>query len=480
MRRWFPPLCTLALGAALAPGPAGATTIVVDTLLSVNASDGLCSLREAIVAANTDAPSFDCPGGSGSSDRIRLSVSGTIELATALPTITDGLAIEGPGRDLLAIDGMDLVRPLGFLAAEDRWLVLRGLTVRNGAGGCFASTSSAGSVALVDMAVRDCATTGSGGGANVVGNLWIERTTFDNNSAAPAAVGGGGALSWTGGGDLTILSSTFSGNRSTGPSGIGGAIRIVPFGSTPAAVRIVSSTFSGNGSNHQGGALGITGGTGTVLSVVLLDSTLYGNESDLDANSALGTGGTIYAVSTSTADVALQFQNSIVAGGIDHASSSPCDEMKISLAPAGAVVTHGFNVIGDESCVETEFPASPGGGVANANGDFVGTIASPLDPRLGALAANGGPTETHLPLTETPHPVIDQGECSEAELDQRGHGEAGTGQRARNIAAVPDNPAGDGCDVGAVEFNATPQSGSLVFADDFESGSTLFWSAEGP
>ena len=76
--------------------------------------------------------------------------------------------------------------------------------------------------------------------------------------------------------------------------------------------------------------------------------------------------------------------------------------------------------------------------------------------------------------------MIDQGECSEAELDQRGHGEAGTGQRARNIAAVPDNPAGDGCDVGAVEFNATPQSGSLVFADDFESGSTLFWSAEGP
>ena len=36
------------------------------------------------------------------------------------------------------------------------------------------------------------------------------------------------------------------------------------------------------------------------------------------------------------------------------------------------------------------------------NGDIVGTFAAPIDPRLGPLAKNGGPTRTHALLPDSP------------------------------------------------------------------------------
>ena len=66
-----------------------------------------------------------------------------------------------------------------------------------------------------------------------------------------------------------------------------------------------------------------------------------------------------------------------------------------------------------------------------------GTQASPIDPLLGALADNGGPTQTHALLTGSP--AIDAaGDCV-ADLsittDQRGI----------------SRPQGTACDIGAFE-----------------------------
>ena len=46
--------------------PAAGVVITVETLVDADVAEGQCSLREAIVAANTDAAYRECPAGSGS------------------------------------------------------------------------------------------------------------------------------------------------------------------------------------------------------------------------------------------------------------------------------------------------------------------------------------------------------------------------------------------------------------------------------
>src|SRR6185369_1767951 len=79
-----------------------ATITVNSTSDAANATDGLCTLREAITAANTDAQSGavagECIAGSGA-DTIAFNIPGsgvkTITPATVLPDITDQVLIDG-------------------------------------------------------------------------------------------------------------------------------------------------------------------------------------------------------------------------------------------------------------------------------------------------------------------------------------------------------------------------------------------------
>jgi hypothetical protein len=80
-------------------------------------------------------------------------------------------------------------------------------------------------------------------------------------------------------------------------------------------------------------------------------------------------------------------------------------------------------------------------GLTNAtNGDQLGSSASPIDPRLGALALNGGPTETAPPLTNSP--LIGAGLAGTCEaapvsgLDQRGESRKATTRNACDIGAA--------------------------------------------
>ncbi len=74
--------------------------------------------------------------------------------------------------------------------------------------------------------------------------------------------------------------------------------------------------------------------------------------------------------------------NTIVAGNFDAPSNSGGE----TTAPdvSGEFTSGGYNLIGD---------GTGGSGFTNGtNGDQVGTAASRLDPLLGALRTNGGPT----------------------------------------------------------------------------------------
>ena len=82
------------------------------------------------------------------------------------------------------------------------------------------------------------------------------------------------------------------------------------------------------------------------------------------------------------------------------------------------VSTDGFNMIGNgDTC-----PFVPG------TGDQVGTAATPIDPRLGPLQANGGPTGTMALLAGSP--AINMG--SPAAL-----GSGGAACPGRGLSAAP-------------------------------------------
>src|SRR3712207_3977153 len=90
----------------LLASPALATDITVDTTEDETNFDGDCSLREAIIAANTDAVAGACPAGSGT-DTI------------AVPAGTYTLSINGANEDA-AMTGRSEERRVGK-EGRSRW-----------------------------------------------------------------------------------------------------------------------------------------------------------------------------------------------------------------------------------------------------------------------------------------------------------------------------------------------------------------------
>src|SRR5215203_2265656 len=145
------------LGTAAAPG----TTIKVNTKADESNTDGDCSLREAIKAANKNTRVDGCAAGSSTdTDAIHfaLGTQATITLGSTLPTITDpsGLTIDGQ-KAKITVSGNDKVRV--FRVAPSGQLALLHLTVANGR-------------------TRD-----SGGGISNGGTLTVSNTTFSGNRA---------------------------------------------------------------------------------------------------------------------------------------------------------------------------------------------------------------------------------------------------------------------------------------------------------
>ena len=84
------------------------SNIHVNSTADTVANDGVCTLREAITAANTDtvsgAATGECAAGSGT-DSIDFSVSGTITLGSSrLPEITTAMTIDGAGVKRCRLD----------------------------------------------------------------------------------------------------------------------------------------------------------------------------------------------------------------------------------------------------------------------------------------------------------------------------------------------------------------------------------------
>jgi hypothetical protein len=220
--------------------------------------------------------------------------------------------------------------------------------------------------------------------------LTLINTTVTGNSAEI-----GGAI--CNGGMLTIINSTFSGNVAHKHRGGG----IANYG----VLEITNSTFSGNSSGSDGLAGGILNG-GLFQSsglLVIRNSTFSGNTAGFG-------GGAIFNVSGSAAGL----ENSVVANN----RGGNC---------LGTVLTKGYNLSSDNSC---DF-----GGPGDLNN---------IDPMLGGLQNNGGPTKTMALLPGSP--AIDAGNPNGC-VDVSGH-LLKTDQRGM---PRPDKEDSGGCDMGAYE-----------------------------
>jgi hypothetical protein len=189
------------------------------------------------------------------------------------------------------------------------------------------------------------------------------------------------------GGTVKVSNSTFSGNSAS--EGNGGAIE------NSGTMTVTNSTFSGNSGRFGGGIF--NGG-----SLKVTNSTFSGN-------SALLAGG---GIANGSDQVTATLKNTIVANSF---ASSEC---------LGAS-DGGYNLIEDGSCITKNTSRSG-------------------DPNLGALAENGGPTQTMA--LQAGSKAIDQGKAFGATItDQRGL------PRTVDFPFITNSEGGDGSDIGAYE-----------------------------
>ncbi|MDD2816219.1 MAG: choice-of-anchor Q domain-containing protein [Thiotrichaceae bacterium] len=478
-------ICALIL---LANGHAFAATITVDNTT--------CTLPNAITSANTDAATGGCTAGSGD-DIIDFdaALSGqTITLAAALPNIASNIAIDGSAlashvkisgantyrvfyiaSGTVALNHLDIINGKAVGASLAGYgaaiLQLTGiLTLSNstvsGHSVTTATIYSGGTLTINGSTISNNAATGQGGGVfsfnpltvtnstfsnntssqgagiNAQGSITITNSTFSNNNAGAL---NGGAIQLSAGAGSTVSNSTFSGNlagngagimaivaltvsnstflnnSATSASGLGGGI------ASANALVVNNSTFLGNSATVKGGGIAGLGASTTVSNSTFSNNSASGasgqgggifnntaktltvNNSTFSGNSASTVGGAISNLGT------LNLENSILA---NSTNGGDC-------VNTGTVASGLNNVIKDSSnaC-----------GLTGTNGNKIG-----VDPLLGALANNGGLTQTFALLTGSP--AINAGDAATCiSTDQRGTARAGV------------------CDIGAFEAAAAPSA----------------------
>jgi hypothetical protein len=390
------------------------------------------------------------------------------------------VAIVGPGAEELTIDGAGL-QPIFLVDSAaapitiSLWLsdltLAHGHATGTGAGG--AVTVLAGDGGFFQRVVfRDNDSFDGGGAIRVVGTpaapagATVEECFFESNDGGD---GGGGAIHL----DHAIAQvrrSTFFVNETVAEPGAGIARGGGAISSYDSSLQVRTSTFVGNYTFGSGGAILVfSADPATPDLFELSDSTLVENVGDGDGDDVGNVGGV--AIAAVPGDpLTAELQNNLIADNVDAGSTLWPD---IYISGAG-ITTQGFNLIGSNPGVETWFPA----GNPNANGDYVGTPGSPLSPHLSPLDDYGGPTPVRLPIVMSGGLVVDRGLCWFDNSDQRGYVDPGTGLRAVDDPAIPNQPGSDGCDIGAAEAGAVaPSTTGLPFVDGFEDGTTSNWSA---
>ncbi len=265
------------------PAASYAATLTVTKTADTNdgVCDADCSLREAIIAANSapteDIVNFD-PTTFNSSQIITL---GGSELTIGSNT---HLTINGPGPDLLTITANDQSRIL--FVGGSAVVNINGLRFTGG-NGVGNDSSHGGGIRLFNFTVTNLnnvvitgnRTPGQGGGLFVANStLTIANSVVSNNRAASSA---GGIFMYES--TLTLLNSSVTGNPQ------GGGIQ-----NSGGALNLQSSTVADNFTAGDGGGIDNGGGTVTIDA-----SIISGNIGRQGGGGISGTNGSI-RISNST------------------------------------------------------------------------------------------------------------------------------------------------------------------------------------
>ncbi|MCA9772658.1 MAG: CSLREA domain-containing protein, partial [Myxococcales bacterium] len=281
MRRRIGAILVLLTVAALAPGGVEATTIAVTTPADELNADGDCALREAIEAANTDAPVDACAAGNGldtisiPAGTYLLAIPGADEDANATGDldVTASVTITGAGEAMTILDGAGLDRVLDVDPAQAGTLdvAISGLTVPGGVGGI----RSFGSVAITDVTARDNTGATLGGGVycllgSAAQTAALARVTLLNNEATDD----GGGLHVGAEEGHVVVTDVEARDNVAGASG--GGVSIATNFETPAegSVSVERLTAMGNRASQDGGGLQVGG---RLDNAILRDLTLTDN-----------------------------------------------------------------------------------------------------------------------------------------------------------------------------------------------------------
>lgn len=581
---------TLLIGNIVVTGPVGFvqaatyTVTVNDTTDTVHSpgcatiGTGTCSLRDAIIYANT-----------------RPTDTGTITLAAATYTLTippnlqntqsdattgdldlmASVTINGVGAGSTIIQasatdstaGIDRVFAIGN-SSMPTTVIISGITIRNGrrtsdqfsgiggsGGGIFVGARST-------VTLNDCIISGNavfkpssssigilGAGIDNAGTLTLSNTTVSSNNASGSYAPGGGIYNDN---TLTLTNSTITGNTSSNGGGI--------YNGSGRSLMLTNSTISGNVASNGAGiynngtliAMSTTidsnvaaGFGGAVMngtppsSIVTLTNTILSNNTAIKgAGIYTGSGSPMALINSTVRDNTA----SSAGGGIYNTfgakltlTGSTLSGNHVSAGDGGGIYTNQAQITMSNSTVSGNGASGSGGAIysdsfgtitfsastivsnnsgifnngfssislansllANATTNCTGTFSSndynlssdgsctaftqlhdlqSVNPYVGLLANNGGPTQTHALMSGSP--AIDRipgaGGCSvNISTDQRG--------------ISRPQPSGSMCDVGAYEYQPvaptigtpTPNSGKTpggtnvtISGTNFQTGSIV-------
>ncbi|MEM6446537.1 MAG: choice-of-anchor Q domain-containing protein [Cyanobacteria bacterium P01_D01_bin.123] len=365
-------------------GSQASDSLVVNTLVDENdgIEDGEISLREALAA---------------------ISEGGTITFDSSLQNQTIVLA----GSELQVERSLTIAGDTRNVTIDAN-LQSRVFNIDDGDAGVLSQVGIDGLTLTRGLVSVFDEVDASGGGIRNAESLALSRSSVFNNNASSA-----GGIANLRGASLTLVSSTLSGNSSTFS---GGGINNL------GSLEIVNSTLSGNSSSTAGG--GISAASNTVTEI--RNSTLVGNTANA--------GGGIQSFAGSSVIVS----SSLISG---NTATSNGNEIYNS----GSLTANSQNLFGHggQSNAQAFVGFSPEVSDINATSDGIdNALTDILDTNL---AANGGPTQTHALVRDSP--AIDTGNNDEnLNTDQRGEGFV----RVDGVQA----------DIGA--FEATPPPAELI------------------
>jgi CSLREA domain-containing protein len=368
------------------------------------AAGGACTLRAAIQESNALSGTshvITVPAGT-----FTMTIPGRGETAGATGdfNIHGYVRITGAGAAATILDGAGVDR---LFEASSGGLSLADLTIQNGnpGNGFGGGILITGPNLILTRAIVTSNTTGFNGGGLAIrlGTLIVTQSTIALNTAG--SFSGGLYLSSV---TAAVVRTAITGNTATHVGGGVGVSSLADpsYAGAPSTVSIGNTTISGN-SSSSGGALYLP----CCNTVELSNDTIAANSSGSNA-----------AVEIYSAQV--QVRNTIISG--NTGGSAP----NCLVYVAGTLTSLGNNL---------EFPGTSCG--------FSLPSDRRADPMLGALASNGGPTQTHAIAVGSP--AVGAGAdaaCSATPVsgvDQRG----------------VTRPKGAHCDIGAYES-------AIQFTDD--------------